>query len=95
MPWISMLPRVAITNVSTVVIRRTAPIGARVAVRLAASRQKKVQPPGTRLKAPKTKRKTRARAEIGPSSYVQGMSLDEAQAWFKDYETLAAKSGKA
>ena len=27
--------------------------------------------------------------------FIQGMSLDEARAWFKDYESLAAKSGKA
>ena len=29
------------------------------------------------------------------SKSIQGMSLDKARAWFKDYETLAAKSGKA
>ena len=29
------------------------------------------------------------------SKSIQGMSLDEARAWFKDYENLAAKSGKA
>ena len=30
------------------------------------------------------------------TSSIKGMSLDEARAWFKDYETLAAKSaGKA
>ena len=29
------------------------------------------------------------------SKSIQGMSLDEAQAWFKDYKTLAAKLGKA
>ena len=29
------------------------------------------------------------------SKSIQGMSLDEARAWFKDYESLAAKSGKA
>ena len=29
------------------------------------------------------------------SKSIQGMSLDEARAWFKDYENLAVKSGKA
>ena len=29
------------------------------------------------------------------SKSIQGMSLDKAQAWFKDYKTLAAKLGKA
>ena len=29
------------------------------------------------------------------SKFIQGMSLDKARAWFKDCETLAAKSGKA
>ena len=29
------------------------------------------------------------------SKPIQGMSLDKARAWFKDYENLAAKSGKA
>ena len=29
------------------------------------------------------------------SKSIQGMSLDEAKAWFKYYENLAAKSGKA
>ena len=29
------------------------------------------------------------------SKSIQGMSLDEARAWFKDYENLAAKLGKA
>ena len=29
------------------------------------------------------------------SKSIQGMSLNEARAWFKDYENLAAKSGKA
>ena len=29
------------------------------------------------------------------SKSIQGMSLDEARAWFKDYKNLAAKSGKA
>ena len=50
-----------------VVIRRTALEGAKAAIRLTAPRQKKVQPPGMRIKAPKTKKKTRARAVIGPS----------------------------
>ena len=63
------------------VIRRTAPIRARAAIRLAVPKQKKVQPPGMRIKAPKRKKKTRARAEIG--------------SWFKDYEILAVKLGKA
>ena len=49
------------------VIRKTAPKGAKAAIRLAAPRQKKVQPPGMRLKAPKIKKKTRARAKTGPS----------------------------
>ena len=47
------------------VIRKTAPDGAKVAIRPAAPRQKKAQPPGMRLKAPKTKRKIRARAVSG------------------------------
>ena len=54
-----------------VVIRRTAPIGARAAIRLAAPKQKKVQPPGMRIKASKRKKKTRARAEIGPSPFKE------------------------
>ena len=29
------------------------------------------------------------------SKSIQGISLDEARAWFKDYKNLAAKSGKA
>ena len=29
------------------------------------------------------------------SKSIQGISLNEARAWFKDYENLAAKSGKA
>ena len=29
------------------------------------------------------------------SKSIQGMSLDKARAWFKDYENLAAKPGKA
>ena len=29
------------------------------------------------------------------SKSIQGMSLDEARAWFKDYKTLAVKSEKA
>ena len=29
------------------------------------------------------------------SKSIQGMSLDKAQAWFKDYKNLAAKLGKA
>ena len=51
------------------VIRRTAPKGAKVADRPAVPKQKKVQPPGMRIKAPK--RKTRARAETGPSPYKE------------------------
>ena len=53
------------------VIRRTAPEGAKAAIRLIVPRQKKAQPPGMRLKALKTKRKTRARAETGPSPYKE------------------------
>ena len=64
---------------SAAVIRRTAPVRARAAVRLVAPRQKKVQHPGMRLKAPKIKKKTRARAKTGPSPSKeclwQGMSL--------------------
>ena len=56
---------------SVVVIKRTAPEGAKAAVRLAAPRQKKVRPPGMRIKAPKKKKKTRARAEIGPSPFKE------------------------
>ena len=48
-------------------IRRTAPEGAKAAIRLAVPRQKKAQLPGTRIKAPKRKKKIRARAMIGPS----------------------------
>ena len=29
------------------------------------------------------------------SKSIQGMSLDKVRAWFKDYENLAAKLGKA
>ena len=58
-------------NSSAAVTRRTAPIEARVAVRLAAPRQKKAQPPGMRIKALETKRKTRARAVIGPSPFKE------------------------
>ena len=58
-------------NSLAAVIRRTAPIRARAATRPAVPRQKKVQPPGMRLKVLKTKRKTRARAVIGPSPYKE------------------------
>ena len=53
------------------VIRRTGPEGAKVATRLAAPKLKKVQPPGMRLKAPKTRKKIRARAVIGLSTYKE------------------------
>ena len=56
-------------NSSAVVIRRTAPVGPKAAIRPAAPRQKRVQPPGMRIKAPKRKKKTRARAMIGPSPF--------------------------
>ena len=56
---------------SEAVTKRTAPEGAKAANRLAAPRQKKVQPPGMRLKALKTKRKTRARVVTGPSPYKE------------------------
>ena len=56
---------------SEAVIRKTAPEGAKAAVRPAAPRQKKVQPPEMRLKALKTKRKIRARAMTGPSPYKE------------------------
>ena len=52
-----------------VVIRRTAPEEAKAAVRLTVPKQKKVQPPGMRLKALKIRKKTRARAVIGPSPF--------------------------
>ena len=58
-------------NSLAAVIRRTAPIGERAAIRLAGPRQKKAQPPGMRLKAPKTKRKTKARTKTGPSPYKE------------------------
>ena len=58
-------------NSLAAVIRRTAPVEERAAIRLAAPRQKKAQPPGMRLKAPKTKRKTKARTETGPSPYKE------------------------
>ena len=58
-------------NSLVAVIRRTAPIGVKAAVRLAVPRQKKVQPPGIRIKAPKRKKKTRARAETDPSPYKE------------------------
>ena len=58
-------------NSLAAVIRRTAPIEARVAIRLAVPRPKKAQSPGMRLKAPKIKRKTRARAETGPSPFKE------------------------
>ena len=57
-------------NSSVAVVRRTVPVGAKAAVRLTAPRQKKAQPPGMRLKAPKRK-KTRARAMIGPSLFKE------------------------
>ena len=78
---------------SVAVIRRTAPKGAKVAIRLAAPKEKKVQPPGMRIKAPKRKKKTRQGLRL--VQVHSRMSLDEARAWFKDYENLAAKSGKA
>ena len=73
-------------NSSVAVIRRTAPVGAKVAIRPAAPRQKKAQPPGIRIKAPrqkkaqppgirikapKRKRKTGARAMTGPSPFKE------------------------
>ena len=54
---------------SVVVTRKTVPEGAKVAIRLAAPRQKKAQPPGMRIKASKKKKKTRTRAVIGLSSF--------------------------
>ena len=53
------------------VIRRTAPEGAKAAIRLAVPKQRKVQPPGMRIKASKRKKKTRARAVTGPSPYKE------------------------
>ena len=66
-------PSCSAANASSLaaVIRRTALKGAKVAIRLTAPRQKKVQPPGIRLKALKTKRKIRARAVIGPSPFKE------------------------
>ena len=58
-------------NSSVAVIRRTAPVGAKVAIRPAAPRQKKVQPPGMRIKVPKRKKRIRARAVIGPSPFKE------------------------
>ena len=52
---------VANASSSVAVIRRTVP------VRPTAPRQKKAQPPGMRIKAPKSKKKIRARAMTGPS----------------------------
>ena len=42
---------------SAAVIRRTAPVRVKVAIRLAVPRQKRVQPPGMKIKAPKRKKK--------------------------------------
>ena len=53
------------------VIGRTAPDGAKVAIRPTVPRQKKVQPPGMRIKAPKRKKKIRARVVIGPSLFKE------------------------
>ena len=58
-------------NSLVAVIRRTALVGAKAADRPTVPKQKKVQPPGMRLKAPKIKRKIRARAVIGPSPYKE------------------------
>ena len=58
-------------NSSVAVIKRTAPIRAKAAVRLAAPRQKNVQLPGMRIKAPKRKKKTRARAMTGSSPFKE------------------------
>ena len=74
------------------VIRRTASKGAKAAVRLAAPRQKKAQPPGMRIKAPKRKKKTRARAVIGPSPYKeclwtrQGPGSKVTKTWLRSQE---------
>ena len=62
---------VANANFLAAVIRRTAPIGAKVANRPAAPRQKKAQPPEMRIKAPKRKKKTRPRAVIGASPFKE------------------------
>ena len=60
---------VANANSLMAVIRKTAPIGAKVAVRPAVPKQKKAQPPGIRIKAPKRKKKIRARAVIDSSPF--------------------------
>ena len=45
-------------------------------------------------KSTKKKKKDKGKGHNWSKS-IQGMSLDKAQAWFKDYENLAAKLGKA
>ena len=46
-------------------------VTAKAAVRPAVPRQKKAQPPEMRIKAPKRKKKIRARAMIGPSPFKE------------------------
>ena len=58
-------------NSLAAVKRRTAPIGAKVAIRHTVPKQKKAQPPGMRIKASKRKKKIRARAVIDPSPYKE------------------------
>ena len=48
-------------NSLAAIIRRTAPIRARAAVKLAAPRQKKVQPSGMRIKAPKKEKEDKGK----------------------------------
>ena len=83
---------------SAVVIRRTAPKGAKAAVRPTAPRQKRAQPPGMRIKAPKRKKKTRARAVIGPSPSKeclwtrQGPSSKIMKTWLQSQEKPRLKA---
>ena len=62
-------PCYSVANASSLAedTKRTVLAVAKVAIRLAAPRKKKAQPPGMRIKASKRKKKTRARVMIGPS----------------------------
>ena len=88
----------ASTNSLAAVIRRTAPIGARAAHRPTVPRQKKAQPPGMRIKAPKRKKKTRARAEIGPSPSKECLWMRHkpgsrvTKTWLQSQEKLKSKA---
>ena len=83
---------VANVNSLAAVIRRTAPIRAKAAVRPTVPRQKKAQPPEMRIKAPKRKKKIRARAMIGPSPFKeclwmrQGPGSRIIKTWLRSWE---------